>query len=132
MEYNYLGYKASAAQVKSLEKVLAGLDPPLSEEEETAVHYLNLKQGNVRSYGDGNTMHSFVAYKNIDSLFAEIESADVERCRRRYQIAVESGIQTLKEAYAVELRLVEDRDFRRRIFDLYKNKVWPALQSSMA
>ena len=89
---------------KDLEKVLAG-NPVLSEEERIALRYLNM-------------MHDMLQDQN--SLFARIEGASVEGYRKRYQKAVEHGI--MVEDYAVELKLVEDAGFRKRIFGLYKTQ----------
>lgn len=111
---------------KNIDGILDSL--PLSEEEAIALRYLNLRHTSYEPLGQG--LGYGVAYHSFDHLFKTIENEDLRAYQKRYRKAL--GFPGLEQEYRVQLKLIEDPSFRVKIFDIYKSKVWPIMQQSVA
>ena len=110
---------------ETFDGVLAAL--PVSEEEAIALRYLNLRHASYELIG--LNLGYEIAYMNLDHLSTAIEHENLQAYQRRHRRML--GL-PMEEDYRVQLKLVEDAPFRERIFDIYKSKIWPILQQSIA
>lgn len=113
------------ADAARFDRLILSLDLP--EEERIALRYLLLTHGKCEFLGEG--IGYAPRFAPLEELMTEIENKDVEAYRKRYRKA--AGIPPLQMEYAVELKLIEDKDFQQKIFELYKTKIWPVIRQSI-
>ncbi|MEK6809217.1 MAG: hypothetical protein AABY40_00950 [Nanoarchaeota archaeon] len=116
------------ADSETFDGILAGLS--VSEEEAIALRYLSFRHESYVPLGKG--LGYIVAYESLDDLFTAIKNADLKAYQRRYDRILQLGIRSLDEDYRVQLKLVKDATFQKRVFDIYEKGVWPILQQSVS
>ena len=110
----------------NIDAILASLRLP--EEDTIALQYLHLRHTTYEDLGE--ELGYAVAYQNLDDLFAGIRQESPQVHRQRYQRA--RGVPFQEESSRVQLKLVKDAAFQGRVFDIYRNQVWPILKQDIA
>ncbi|MBI2581768.1 hypothetical protein HYV87_01390 [Candidatus Woesearchaeota archaeon] len=113
------------ARLQRFREILEGLHP--SDEEDIALNYLFQREG--IDYLEGQPDASPASLDDpVERLFTRIRNDPIERFRARYDKAKGNH---MEETYRVELKLVEDKDFQQRVFEMYRTQVWPAMKKTM-
>src|SRR3989344_5017972 len=101
------------ADSRIFDSILTGL--PVSEEEAIALGYLSLRHGSYAPLGKG--LGYMVAYESLDDLFTAIRNEDLRAYQRRYNRIKGLGVRSMNEDYRVQLKLVEDAEFQKKVFN---------------